>query len=430
MTGTDIADYHGSLDKEYQIKQKYINAPNHPRNPDANLKLDAIKRCFSLGEGVEYVSRDIGYSRASIYSWYRKYQKFGVAGLMSSKKQIKRENIDFNTAPSKQQEISELQEQIKQLQMEVDVLKEALNLLKKDPGINITELKNREKAVIIDAVEDKYSLHQLLKCLCMAKSSYYYQRAVMKQSDKYAEIRIRIKIIFQENRNCYGYRRIHGELKKIGITVSEKIVRRIMKEEHLTVPTKRMKKYSSYKGEITPEVDNIINRDFHAEQPNTKWLTDITEFAIPAGKVYLSPVIDCFDGMVVKWNIGTTPDSILVNKMLEDAIGTLLPSEHPLEHTDRGCHYRWTGWIERMQAAGLTRSMSKKGCSPDNAACEGFFGRLKNEMFYGRSWVGVSMDDFINEINSYIEWYNTKRIKQSLGYMSPAEYRHSLGLTA
>lgn len=426
----DIADYHGSLDKEYQIKQKYINAPNHPRNPDANLKLDAIKRCFSLGEGVEYVSRDIGYSRASIYSWYRKYQKFGVAGLMSSKKQIKRENIDFNTEPSKQQEISELQEQIKQLQMEVDVLKEALNLLKKDPGINITELKNREKAVIIDAVEDKYSLHQLLKCLCMAKSSYYYQRAVMKQSDKYAEIRMRIKIIFQENRNCYGYRRIHGELKKIGITVSEKIVRRIMKEEHLTVPTKRMKKYSSYKGEITPEVDNIINRDFHAEQPNTKWLTDITEFAIPAGKVYLSPVIDCFDGMVVKWNIGTTPDSILVNKMLEDAIGTLLPSEHPLVHTDRGCHYRWTGWIERMQAAGLTRSMSKKGCSPDNAACEGFFGRLKNEMFYGRSWVGVSMDDFINEINSYIEWYNTKRIKQSLGYMSPAEYRHSLGLTA
>ena len=365
----DIADYHGSLDKEYQIKQKYINAPNHPRNPDANLKLDAIKRCFSLGEGVEYVSRDIGYSRASIYSWYRKYQKFGVAGLMSSKKQIKRENIDFNTEPSKQQEISELQEQIKQLQMEVDVLKEALNLLKRDPGINITELKNREKAVIIDAVEDKYSLHQLLKCLCMAKSSYYYQRAVMKQSDKYAEIRIRIKIIFQENRNCYGYRRIHGELKKIGITVSEKIVRRIMKEEHLTVPTKRMKKYSSYKGEITPEVDNIINRDFHAEQPNTKWLTDITEFAIPAGKVYLSPVIDCFDGMVVKWNIGTTPDSILVNKMLEDAIGTLLPSEHPLVHTDRGCHYRWTGWIERMQAAGLTRSMSKKGCSPDNAAC-------------------------------------------------------------
>lgn len=83
-------NYHGSLDKPYIIKEKIINAPNHPRIPDTSLKLDAIKCCFSIGEGVEYVSRDIGYSRVSIYSWYRKYKKFGVAGLMSSKKQIKR----------------------------------------------------------------------------------------------------------------------------------------------------------------------------------------------------------------------------------------------------------------------------------------------------------------------------------------------------
>ena len=83
-------DYHGSPNKPYQIRQKYINAPDHPRHPDTNLKLEAIKRCFSLGEGVEYVSREIGYSRMSIYKWYRQYQKYGVAGLMSSKKQIKR----------------------------------------------------------------------------------------------------------------------------------------------------------------------------------------------------------------------------------------------------------------------------------------------------------------------------------------------------
>lgn len=421
-------NYHGSPNKPYQVKQKYINPPNHPRYPDTNLKLEAIKRCFSLGEGVEYVSREIGYSRMSIYTWYRQYQKYGVAGLMSSKKQIKREKIDFNAESVPQSEISDLQDQIKQLQMEVDVLKEALNLLKKDPGIHVTELKNREKAVVIDAVKDKYSLPQLLKFLCIAKSSYYYQENVMRQPDKYYELRIQVKEIFKECRNCYGYRRIHEELKKLGSAVSEKIVRRIMKEENLIVPAKHTKKYSSYKGEITPETDNVINRDFHAERPNTKWLTDITEFSIPAGKVYLSPVIDCFDGMVVSWMIGRTPDSTLVNTMLEAAICTLSPSEHPIVHTDRGCHYRWAGWIERMDTAGLTRSMSKKGCSPDNAACEGFFGRLKNEMFYGRSWIDVSMEAFIDEINSYINWYNSKRIKQSLGYRSPTEYRHSLGL--
>ena len=338
-------NYHGSPDKPYKIKDKFINLAEHPRHPDTNLKLDAIYRCFFLGEGVEYVSREIGYSRASIYTWYLKYQQFGVVGLMSSKKQIKREEMDFNTESPKEQNIADLQAQINNLQMEIDVLKEALNILKKDPGINITELKNREKAVIIDAVKDKYSLPQLLKCLCISKSSYYYQESVIKRPDKYRDLRIHIKRIFEENRNCYGYRRIHGKLKKIGVTVSEKIVRSIMKEEHLNVPSKRTIKYKSYKGEISPEVDNIINRDFHADTSNSKWLTDITEFAIPAGKLYLSPVIDCFDGMVVCWNVSTTPDSILVNKMLDEAISTLSHSERPIVHTDRGCHYRWPGWI-------------------------------------------------------------------------------------
>lgn len=138
------------------------------------------------------------------------------------------------------------------------------------------------------------------------------------------------------------------------------------------------------------EVPNILQRHFHAASPNQKWLTDLTEFALPAGKVYLSPVIDCFDGMVHSWTIGTSPNAQLVNNMLEKALATLRPGERPIIHSDRGCHYRWPDWIKRVDDAGLTRSMSRKGCSPDNSACEGFFGRLKNEMFYGRSWDGNS----------------------------------------
>ena len=172
----------------------------------------------------------------------------------------------------------------------------------------------------------------------------------------------------------------------------------------------------------------MINRNFHAEKPNEKWLTDITEFSIPAGKVYLSPLIDCFDGMPVSWTIGTSPDSALVNTMLDNAISTLSENEKPLVHSDRGCHYRWPGWIERMEKAGLTRSMSKKGCSPDNSACEGFFGRLKNEMFYGHSWKGTSIHDFIETVDQYIHWYAEKRIKMSLGGLSPLDYRRKLGL--
>lgn len=114
--------------------------------------------------------------------------------------------------------------------------------------------------------------------------------------------------------------------------------------------------------------------------------------------------------------------------MLDKAIA-LLKEEHPIVHSDRGGHYRWTGWIERMNTAGLTRSMSRKGCSPDNSACEGFFGRLKNEMFDGRSWKNVSLDDFMKTVDNYIHWYNEDRIKESLGWRSLLEYRRSLGLT-
>lgn len=183
-----------------------------------------------------------------------------------------------------------------------------------------------------------------------------------------------------------------------------------------------------YIGEISPEVENLVNRDFSADTPNTKWLTDITEFSISAGKVYLSPIVDCFDGMPIAWTIGTSPDAELVNSMLDAAVSLLDKGEKPIIHSDRGGHYRWPGWIERARRAGLTRSMSKKGCSPDNSACEGFFGRVKNEMFYGRSWVGISLDDFMNMLDAYLKWYSESRIKMSLRAMSPVEYRRSLGL--
>lgn len=252
----------------------------------------------------------------------------------------------------------------------------------------------------------------------------------MKKPDKYNDIRVRIRLLFKENKQRYGYRRIYGLLKREKRTVSEKVVRQIMREEGLIVICKRRRKYNSYQGEISPSVPNRIERNFQADKPNQKWLTDITEFALPAGKVYLSVLVDCFDGLLPSWTISTTPDSKLVNTMLDHAISHLPEGAHPLIHSDRGCHYRWPGWIERMNKAELERSMSKKGCSPDNAACEGLFGRLKNEMFYNQDWTGIKLSEFIDLLNEYLLWYNTKRIKTSLGNMSPWEYRQSLGLVA
>ena len=420
-------------EEKEKFPRKELNITNtaeHPRNPSVDIKMDAIHRCFELGESVKSVSEDIGYSRASIYQWHKRYLRGGAIALMNNKNISPGQLKKGMETPSSDQDIRQLQEQVNDLQMEIDILKETINVLKKDPGVDQTALRNREKAVIVDALKDKYSLPDLLKMLDFPKSSYYYQQAAMRRKDKHKEIRGKITKLFYENRECYGYRRIHSLLKRDGVIISEKIIRRIMKEEGLIVRSTTKKKYNSYKGEISPSVPNVIQRDFHAEKPNCKWLTDITEFAIPAGKVYLSPIVDCFDGMLPSWTIGSSPDAALVNKMLDKAVEQLNENDHPIIHSDRGCHYRWPGWIERMNNAGLERSMSKKGCSPDNSACEGLFGRIKNEMFYSRDWGDTSVQQFIEILDELLIWYNDKRIKESLGYMSPREYRQSLGLVA
>ena len=102
----------------------------------------------------------------------------------------------------------------------------------------------------------------------------------------------------------------------------------------------------------------------------------------------------------------------------------------PVVHSDRGCHYRWPGWLELMERYGLTRSMSAKGCSPDNAAAEGFFGRMKTESVYPEHWEKRTRDEVLVLIDEYIHWYNHERIKQSLGWMSPVQYRQSQGMAA
>ena len=126
--------------------------------------------------------------------------------------------------------------------------------------------------------------------------------------------------------------------------------------------------------------------------------------------------------------IRTSPSSDLANTILDKAINTLEPWEKPIVHSDRGGHYRWDGWISRMESSGLTRSMSKKGCSPDNSACEGFFGRIKNEVFYGRDWKGWVLDDLMYFIDRYLNWFRNERIKIRLNNKSPKEYRTELGL--
>ena len=365
---------------------------------------------------VDKISKKTKVSKTSLYKWKNE--------LVSPILENKIKDNSLSEIDELKNEVSRLKKDIYRLTMEKDVLEKATELLKKDKGIDINHLTNKEKTIIINALKTQYKLSELLAILNISKSSYFYSVKAL-SVDKYQDIKTKIKDIFYNSYQSYGYRRIKNE----GINISEKVIRRLMNDQNLYVISIKKKKYSSYLGEISPSVPNLLNRNFKADKPNEKLLTDITEFSINDDKVYLSCMVDCFDGYISSWTIGLSPNAESVNTMLNDVIDGLKDDEKPIIHSDRGCHYRWPEWIKLIEDNGLTRSMSKKGYSPDNSACEGFFGRLKNEFFYNRYWINTSTEDFIRQLNDYIIWYNTKRIKESLGYKSPIDYRISLGLS-
>ena len=319
----------------------------------------------------------------------------------------------------------------RELDIEIAIRKGALELLGKEPGADPENLTSREKTLLVKTVSETLGVtaRNLLPVVGIARSTYHYQPDAMKRPDKDASLLELVREAFENSERRYGYKRIHLELKGMGVRVSAKRVMRLMTRHGLVPLFKSAKRYSSYKGELTKAPANLVDRDFHAERPNMLWVTDLTEFSIPAGKAYLSPVIDCYDGMPVAWTIGTSPNAELTNGMLTDACSTLRDGEKPIIHSDRGCHYRWPEWIRICRDNNLTRSMSAKGCSPDNAAAEGFFGRLKQEFFHKRSFAGVSMDGFIGMLDEYMVWYRDKRLKTEFG-MSIVDRRRELGLVA
>ncbi|AHJ19308.1 Integrase [Bifidobacterium breve JCM 7019] len=295
------------------------------------------------------------------------------------------------------------------------LMREVVEVVKKDPGADLRRLSNREKTLLIDRLRPAYSLRSMTCLLAIAPSSYHYHHARL-GVDKYAGLRAEVAGAFADSKGRYGYRRIKAVLKT---GVSEKVVRRIMAEEGLVAHVPKRRRYSSYEGETTPAPANLVDRDFTAERPNEKWLTDISEIKARDGKVYLSPMIDCFDGKIVAYTAGFSPNAELANRMLEKAASTLPGNARPLVHSDRGCHYRWPGWLALMERFGLTRSMSAKAVRRTTRPAEGFFGRMKTEAVYPEKWEEHTRNEVLALVDEYIRWYNHERIKQSLGLDEP-----------
>jgi len=183
----------------------------------------------------------------------------------------------------------------------------------------------------------------------------------------------------------------------------------------------RLKKYRSYKGEIGKIAPNILNRDFHADKPHQKWVTDVTEFSMLGEKLYLSPILDLYNGEIVSYQIEKRPVFQLVTDMLEKAFDKLEANDRPILHSDQGWQYRMERYQQLLKNNNITQSMSRKGNCFDNSVMENFFGHLKSELLYLQNF--DSMEHFIQELEQYIDYYNNHRIKEKLKGLSPVQYR-------
>ena len=278
-----------------------------------------------------------------------------------------------------------------------------------------------------------YPVDEACSLLHISRAAYH-RWASGKQSKRTAEnekIAEKVEQIHMDSPDK-GYRRINDELRHYhGIRVNDKRILRICRARGIKSTIKygsngctRRAKNPQYLAE------NLLDRQFSAEQPNEKWLTDVTEFkwyeGLTVHKVYLSAILDLYDRRIVAYVIGDRNDNPLVYKTFDKGVKAN-PGAHPLFHSDRGFQYTNRTFHHKLVKAGMTQSMSRVAHCIDNGPMEGFWGILKRERYYGRRF--TSKRELVRMIEGFIHYYNTRRVQRNLGVLTPME-KHELGLAA
>lgn len=267
----------------------------------------------------------------------------------------------------------------------------------------------------------------LLNFAKIPRSTFYYYLNKIKQPEKYINEKDVIKQIYHENKGRYGYRRITLELRNRGYHLNHKTVLKLMNECGIKCQV-RIRKYRSYKGEIGRVAPNILNRKFKVDKPNEKWVTDVTEFSLFGSKLYLSPILDLYNGEIVSYSISERPTFKQTMEMLNKAFEKIPDNLNLILHSDQGWQYQNERYQRLLTQKGVIQSMSRKGNCLDNSVMENFFGHLKSELLYLQKF--DSLEHFKKELIEYIDYYNNKRIKCKLKGLSPVQYRAQSSIVA
>ncbi|MET0856426.1 MAG: IS3 family transposase [Telluria sp.] len=361
--------------------------------------------------------------------WERCYREGGIDALTPRPRRSPPKMPDPNTSnppapmPAPTDETrsrDELVAELNYLRMENAYLKKLKALVQADQ-----QAAAARKTQVVQELRLKYPVEGLLKLACLKRSTFYYQRKVAELGDRYAELKLSIRTIYAHHKGRYGYRRITAALREKGAMVTHNTVQRLMVEMGIKSLV-RVKKYSSYKGEVGTTAPNLLLRNFEAAAIDEKWVTDVTEFKVAGSKLFLSPIMDLCSGEIIAYESDTRPSFGMVVGMLKKAFATIGCDRKPILHSDQGWQYRMPAYQAMLKDKNINQSMSRKGNCLDNAAMESFFAVLKTEFFYLNKFTSV---EHLREGNTeYIHYYNHERIKTRLKGKSPVQYRTLLAL--
>ena len=367
-------------------------------------RLEIVRACLANDKNYGAMALKYNCSYQQVRNWVMRYEKMGSAGLED--RRGKRAGTQPARTPEEEQRdrIAELERKIRDL----------------------TRHLYKYQAIKELSEEKHYPVQRLCEHLHLSRGAYYrwLRNPVSLSEKRNQEISEKVSAIHESHPDM-GYRRIRDELEKHqGIDVNDKRILRICRKKHIQSAIKWKPKSCTKSSDDPAHIaKNYLNRDFHADAPNKKWLTDVTEFRYYIGtdvhKVYLSAILDLYDRRIVAYKISDHNDNPLVMNTFDEAVA-LEPDAHPLFHSDRGFQYTGKQFCTRLKKHHMKQSMSRVAHCIDNGPMEGFWGILKREMYYGRKF--TSKGDLTTAVESYIRYYNTERIQRKLHLMTPTEF--------
>ena len=405
-------------------------------------KLAAINRVLVSGEAIKTVAVDLGLTSDSVLSsWIKSYIENGYNVVTKKKGRHStrdKEKEDGRGAGEGERRTSRatVEEDYRERIIKKTASLSSRGRKEKQEQLTkaVTELRQELKCsldFILDTINSIDSLPNL------PRSDYYYWKNRTDPDTKNSELMDAITSIYEDNHKRYGYRRITLQLKNEGWTVNHKMVKRLMSKLNLYGITPRAK-YKSYKGDFNGTVDNKLLykrvdtkrhrteyiRDFSTSDVNEKWTTDVSEFHIAAGKLYLSPILDMHNREIVSYNISKSPSFMQTIDMLNKAFNKFTDLSNLIFHSDQGWQYQMYPYHKALRERGITQSMSRKGNCLDNSPMENFFGKMKNEMFYGHEYEFKTLEQLQKAMEEYIDYYNNERIQVKLKGLTPCQARN------